>query len=128
MTTTTSARRSVRSRILIEDVEEIAIPVPRIPTQMVERTDVSQVLTIQQPVPFPHTTTQVVERPYPASQLQTVDVPMPQVMTQEVSSQVPVPVMKPVDVPVLTPVVSEERVFEVLSHRSWTDQFPCARR
>ena len=46
---------------VIEDVEEIAIPVPRIQTQMVERTDVSQNLTVQQPVPMPHVTTQVVE-------------------------------------------------------------------
>ena len=46
---------------VIEDVEEIAIPVPRIPTQTVERTDVSQILTVQQPVPMPHVTTRVVE-------------------------------------------------------------------
>ena len=46
---------------VIEDVEEIDIPVPRIPTQMVERTDVPQILTVQQPVPMPHVTTQVVE-------------------------------------------------------------------
>ena len=46
---------------VIEDVEEIAIPVPRIPTQLGERTDVSQNLTVQQPVPMPHVTTQVVE-------------------------------------------------------------------
>ena len=46
---------------VIEDVEEIAIPVPRIPTQMVERTDVSKILTVQQPMPMPDVTTQVVE-------------------------------------------------------------------
>ena len=84
---------------VIDDVEEIAILVPRILTQMVERTvDVPQILTVQQPVP--QVTTQSVARPYPAPQLQTVDVPVPQVMIQEVFKQVPVPVMKPVDVPV----------------------------
>ena len=47
---------------VIEDVEEIAMPVPRIPTQMVERiADVPQTSTVQQPVPMLHVTTQVVE-------------------------------------------------------------------
>ena len=48
---------------VIEDVEEIAILVLRILTQMVERTvDVPQILTVQQPVP--QVTTQTVARPY----------------------------------------------------------------
>ena len=43
---------------VIEDVEEIAIPMPRIQTQMVERTaDMPQILTVQQPVPVPQVTT-----------------------------------------------------------------------
>ena len=47
---------------VIEDVEEIAILVPRIPTQMVERTvDVPQISAVQQPVLVPQVTTQVVE-------------------------------------------------------------------
>ena len=47
---------------VIEDVEEIAIPMQQIQTQMVERTaDVPQILTVQRPM----------------------DVPMPQVMAQE---------------------------------------------
>ena len=64
---------------VIEDVEEVAIPVPHIQTQMVERTaDVPQTSAVQQPVPVPQVTTQVVERPHPVPQLQTMDVPMPQ--------------------------------------------------
>ena len=47
---------------VIEDVEEIAILVSRILTQMVERTaEVPQTSTVQQPVPMPQVTTQVVE-------------------------------------------------------------------
>ena len=47
---------------VIQDVEEIAMPVPRIPTQMVERiADVPQTSTVQQPVPMPQVTTQDVE-------------------------------------------------------------------
>ena len=47
---------------VIEDVEEVAILVPRIPTQMVERTaDVPQIPTVQQPALMPQVTTQVVE-------------------------------------------------------------------
>ena len=79
---------------MTEDVEEVAIPMPRIQTQMVERTaDVPQILTFQQPVPVPQVTTQTVVRPCPAPQLQTVNVPEPQIMTQEMFKQVPVPVM-----------------------------------
>ena len=38
---------------VIEDVEEVAIPVPHIQTQMVERTaDVPQTSTVQQPVAY----------------------------------------------------------------------------
>ena len=73
----------------MEDVEEIAIPMPRIQTQVVERTaDVPQILTVQQPVPVPQVTTQTVARPYPAPQLQTMDVPMPQVTIQDMFKQV----------------------------------------
>ena len=47
---------------VIEDIEEIAVPVPRTPTQMVERTaDVPEIFTVQQPVLMPQVTTQVVE-------------------------------------------------------------------
>ena len=47
---------------VVEDVEEIAIPVPRIPTQMVERTaEVPQIPTVQQPVLMAQVTTEVVE-------------------------------------------------------------------
>ena len=47
---------------VIEDVDEVAILVPRIPTQMVEGTvDVPQISAVQQPVPVPQVTTQVVE-------------------------------------------------------------------
>ena len=54
---------------VIEDVEEMAIMVPHILTQMVERAvDVPQISTDQQTVPMPQVTTQVVDRPYPVSQ------------------------------------------------------------
>ena len=47
---------------MIEDVEEIAILEPQIPTQTAERTaDVPQIFTDQQTVPVPQGTTQVVE-------------------------------------------------------------------
>ena len=60
----------------IEDVEEMAILVPQILTQMVERAvDVPQISTDQ-----------------PSVLVQTVDVPVPQVMTQEVFKQVPLSV------------------------------------
>ena len=46
----------------VNDVAEIAVPVPRIPTQMVERTaDVPQIPTVQQTVSMPQVTTQVVD-------------------------------------------------------------------
>ena len=107
----------------IEDVEEIAIPMPRIQTQMVERTaDVPQILTVHQPVPVPQVTTQTVARPYPAPQLQTMDVPMPQVMIQEMFKQYPVRVMKSVDVLVSTPVVRPRRK---LRRCSATDRGKC---
>ena len=79
---------------VIEDVGEVVISMPRIQTQMVERTaDVPQILTVQQPVPVPQFTTQTVARPSPAPQLQTMDVPVPQVMIQEIFKQDPVPVI-----------------------------------
>ena len=79
---------------VIEDVEEIAFPMPRIPAQMVERTaDVPQILTVQQPVPMPQFTKPTVARPCPAPQLQTVNVPEQLIMTQEMFKQVPVLVM-----------------------------------
>ena len=54
---------------MIEDVEEMAILVPQILTQMVERAvDVPQISTDQQTVPMPQVTEQVVDRPYPVSQ------------------------------------------------------------
>ena len=54
---------------MIEDVEEIAILVPQILTQMVERAvDVPQISTDQQTVPMMQVTKQVVHRPYPVSQ------------------------------------------------------------
>ena len=57
---------------MIEDVEEMAILVPQILTQMVERAvDVSQISTDQQTVPMPQVTKQVLDRPYPVSQFMT---------------------------------------------------------
>ena len=103
---------------MIEDVEEMAILVPQIPTQMVERTaDVPQISTEQQTELVPQDQTNC--KPTISSvSVQTVDVPVPQVMTQVVFSQVPVPVM-PVDVFVPTPVLqAAERVAETLSHIS----------
>ena len=50
---------------MIEDVEEIAILVPQILTQMVERAvDVPQISADQQTVPMPQVTTQVVDRQF----------------------------------------------------------------
>ena len=54
---------------MIEDVEEIAVLVHQIPTQMVERTaDLPQISTDQQSVPEPQVTIQVIDRPCPVSQ------------------------------------------------------------
>ena len=54
---------------MIEDVEEMAILVPQILTQMVERAvDVPQISTDQQTAPMPQITEQGVDRPYPVSQ------------------------------------------------------------
>ena len=67
---------------VIEDVEETAIIVPQILTQMVDRSaDVPQNSTVQQPVPLPQVSTQTVARPNPVPQLQSVVVPVP-VMTR----------------------------------------------
>ena len=88
----------------IEDVEEIDIVVPQIPTRMVERTaDVSQISTDQQTVPGPQVTTQVVDRPCPMSQFRQWTFQRRH-DSRDVQSS-----MKPVDVPVLTAVVSPLR-------------------